>query len=504
MTGCTIRSILGWLVVVAILTVPASADGVGKGGEVNGGGRRSDSAVYASIMGVGEVEAARRLELQRLAGTFEVELRAAAPDIFAGLWIEHQPEFSIEVRFTDVYRGREVVDALRTGPLEGVAVNVDWAEISLADLEALQERAMADARAARVPVDVDIDVRTQRIELRTTDLTSLEGVLAAFAARHPNRLDLVAVDGLARPDQLQPLRGGRPFWGCTTGFTVRNSVGSPGVLTAAHCGNSQIYEDTWQTLPFRGEIFGGSHDVQWHGRACNMTVPNEFDSGIGIRQVTGTMHRDQQVVDSMVCRNGMTTSYRCGFIRSKNFRPGGPNYPGSWNSTFIRVGAYASTPSPFSAGGDSGGPWFLETVAYGIHSGRLSDDPLGDRFYTAINYVSNLGVSVLTAHGGTGPLTSNISCNGAFTGSTLIGCFVSPQGGVPPYSYLWNYSGAATSWSSSGNSAWADYDWPGCPEGGPNLFSVQFTDSCGQSSGIGLYEECVGSGTCEIPPCQIE
>jgi hypothetical protein len=72
-----------------------------------------------------------------------------------------------------------------------------------------------------------------------------------------------------------------------------------------------------------------------------------------------------------------------------------PAYVTSPASTFIRVNndqGYSDLASP----GDSGGPWFLVGTAYGINSGEPGSD-LNDAIYMAINYVSSLGVSVLTA-----------------------------------------------------------------------------------------------------------
>jgi hypothetical protein len=46
-----------------------------------------------------------------------------------------------------------------------------------------------------------------------------------------------------------------------------------------------------------------------------------------------------------------------------------------------------------SSGGDSGGPWFFGTTAYGIHSGEPSGDDT-DAFYMAHNYMSVLNIRV--------------------------------------------------------------------------------------------------------------
>ncbi len=47
--------------------------------------------------------------------------------------------------------------------------------------------------------------------------------------------------------------------------------------------------------------------------------------------------------------------------------------------------------------GDSGGPWYVENLAYGIHMGRPSGDNK-DAIYMPIDYISSIGVSVLTSN----------------------------------------------------------------------------------------------------------
>ena len=457
--------------------------------------RSSDAAVYASLFGVSHAEAQRRLHLQVEIGRLEADLLAAGEDVFAGLWIEHKPEFSVDVRFTDLNRGHELLGQLAAGLAREIEIQVAEAEFSLRELEALQEAAILDARNAGIAIDADINIRTAQVELMTTNAAGLEAVLEPLRARHAGRIHVLAVASLAQPDQAQPLRGGRPLSTCTTGFNVRHSsTGQVGTTTAAHCGNSQVYLDTGQSLPFRAEKQSGNHDVQWHSRACNMTVSNEFDSGIGIRGVTGVVGRDQQAIGSIVCRTGKSTSYRCGRIKAKNVCP---SYVQSCSSTFIRVEPIAGQPTPLSAPGDSGGPWFVENLAYGIHSGAYTTNP--DSVYMAINYVSALGVSVLTYNAGSGsPPSAQVTCWGNHVGSPQIDCFASTGGGgVPPYSIQqWSYWGSAPSWGSSGNQAWAEYGWSGggCPSGAGNYFSVQVVDSCGQTGWGGAEANC---GDCD-------
>lgn len=455
-----------------LIGIPASAQG---------DRQRSDAHVYAEEIGVPLAEAQRRLALQLQLGDVEKALQEKAGDIFAGLWIEHRPAFGVEVRFTDEARGRRLLAPL----LAGIATDfrVAAAPASLRQLEALQEAALAQLRAARVAADVDLDVRGNRVEILATAPDAVRSAIASFAAEDQDRVQVVPVDRLGVLENgTLPMRGGRPLLTCSSGFTARNAGGSVGVLTSAHCGDTQDYTDWDVAIPFVSGTFSGSRDVQFHNRHCYLTVPNEFDSGLGIRQVTATQARDNQVVGSQVCRYGMTTPHRCGLISSKSYCP---SVIPSCSGTFVRVaptnGVYLSD------AGDSGGPWFSNTTAFGIHTGSVG--PV-DSFYMPINYASTIA-TVLTSNGGHGLVNGSMSCSGVFNGSTQITCYPSAVGGVPPFTYSnWIYTGQADSWSTYFNSIKATYLSPGCPGGANNYFAATVTDQCGSTANAYAWAPC--------------
>jgi hypothetical protein len=101
------------------------------------------------------------------------------------------------------------------------------------------------------------------------------------------------------------------------------------------------------------------------------------------------LSRDNQVIGGFVCKYGWHSGYTCGYISSKWFSSAYPNN----TATFIRVNNTAGF-SNLSDGGDSGGPWFNGNTADGIHHAEPSDDP-NDAIYMAINYINDLGVSVV-------------------------------------------------------------------------------------------------------------
>ena len=78
-----------------------------------------DAKMYASRFGVDLDEAIRRLKLQSEIGDLNAELAAKERDTFAGLWIQHQPEYRVIVRFTR-NGGVTIRPYIENGPLADI------------------------------------------------------------------------------------------------------------------------------------------------------------------------------------------------------------------------------------------------------------------------------------------------------------------------------------------------------------------------------------------------
>jgi hypothetical protein len=194
------------------------------------------------------------------------------------------------VQFTGRGAEERLQGRVAGGPLANL-VEARRARFSLEDLERRQETSRARSRAAGVPFNSDIDVPANRVELHVTEPEKLQAKLAAAGAHLPEG---VAVKRVSRLAQSEALTGGVALSTCTSGFTVRNN-------------------------------------------STGEQVTNQFDSGIGIRSVVGTIPRDNQAIGSVVCKNGMTTGHTCGTISSKTFDLGANH-----NATFIRMNNYPS------------------------------------------------------------------------------------------------------------------------------------------------------------------
>lgn len=335
-----------------------------------------DAASYGAMFGVDVDEAVRRLRLQAAIGDLAATLANEERETFAGLWIEHQPRYRIIIRFTDRSAEPRVHARVAGGPLADL-VELRPARWPLAELERQQHESRGHAKRAGVDHDSDVNVRENRVELYVVDPRRLD----AARGRLPEGVEVIRVDRLSEP--LGAIIGGANLERCTGGFTVQGINSELGLSTAGHCPNDLSYQGV--RLPFRREI-QGDIDLQWNS-ACNLfDVTNQFRaSSSEVRSCVGTKSRDQQVIGEMVCKYGITTNRTCGTISSKSF-----------NGVLIRV---EGGTQKLADHGDSGGPWYVGGVAYGITKAYPAADP-NDAIYTAINYMSEVGARVLTSSPG--------------------------------------------------------------------------------------------------------
>ena len=94
--------------------------------------------------------------------------------------------------------------------------------------------------------------------------------------------------------------------------------------------------------------------------------------------------------ESYACHTGKNTGTTCGTVTDISYRPvhsdackygSSAGRTISCSSVFVRV----EGPSLYSCKGDSGGPWFNQGTAYGIHMGdiHLKDTPKSNRCYVS-------------------------------------------------------------------------------------------------------------------------
>lgn len=338
-----------------------------------------DAKAYVSVMGVDMDEAIRRLQLQDGIGELNRELTEKEGETFAGLWIQHQPEYRVIVMFT---RDGETTlqPYTQNGPLAGF-VEVHTARTTLKELEVARSQAVQVVSNLGISIRSAVNIPNNRAELYTLDPEKLTADLQKANTRLPDNVDVVKFTELSR--EVADIFGGKALTTCTSGFSVKNSSGTKGVTTAGHCNNSQSYSGV--SLPFMsGTAWPSStpwYDIQWHRGDQAFTVRNLIWDGTYNRFIYSVKFRTSQSVGEWVCKYGMTTGYACGTIAVTN-----------QDGVNIRVDNMTVQP------GDSGGPWFWNNTAYGttIAACTLSN---GTQcvIYGPVDQIYNiLGLTILT------------------------------------------------------------------------------------------------------------
>jgi hypothetical protein len=173
-----------------------------------------------------------------------------------------------------------------------------------------------------------------------------------------------AIGGGSRVEGIDPQDGRR--YACTTGFVVTDGSRT-GIVTAAHCPDVLTYVD-----PRGGQIplsfvggWGARHqDVQVH--LADQPLQPTFYADTkksALRILSGSRRRESTRAGDAVCHRGETTGYSCSQVELTDYAPPGALCGGPCEPSWVTV------TGPSCRGGDSGGPIFNGTVAFGIAKG---------------------------------------------------------------------------------------------------------------------------------------
>jgi hypothetical protein len=118
---------------------------------------------YAKDGDLTPLEAAQRLQAQRAAGELDAKLQTERPDTFAGLYIEHEPDFRIVVMFT-----RNASSELAAYTKDKLYVAQE-APRSLELLRTVQDEAANQLMKSGIEFEAGLDIRTSTITLYVRD-----------------------------------------------------------------------------------------------------------------------------------------------------------------------------------------------------------------------------------------------------------------------------------------------------------------------------------------------
>lgn len=140
------------------------------------GARRQDAEEYAKYFGVSLEEALYRLDFQEAVGKLGAELTEKEKATFAGIWIQHEPDFRVIVRFTE--RGSETISAYVSDSPLAKLIEVRSASVSLAHLIEYQKVLEETLMRSEITYILEVDEVDNKLNLMTPELSRLNSILA--------------------------------------------------------------------------------------------------------------------------------------------------------------------------------------------------------------------------------------------------------------------------------------------------------------------------------------
>jgi hypothetical protein len=334
-----------------------------------------DAAEYARMRSVTLEEAKRRLRAQENSVAVTERLRAALRHRLAGISIEHHPQYRIVVLLTGIAPLANQAELAAGSPLPivfqlGAGATRDQL---VAAMRRHQPRLRSELPNAR---GMGLDPRTGELVLLVTPGDADRLDIGAIDQRAENLTGVpVRVEVVNRPDSNMARGGGRVEgtdpsdgrrYACTTGFVVKKGART-GILTAAHCPNELVYrEANGERLPleFVGQWGVATRDVQIHlSDGDDEPVFYADRSAAKLRPLTGWRSRESTRAGEWLCHWGESSGYSCSEVALTNYAPPGDLCGGPCEPVWVTV------TGPSCKAGDSGGPVFAGTTAFGIAKG---------------------------------------------------------------------------------------------------------------------------------------
>lgn len=331
-----------------------------------------DAVQYAARFDVTPVEAERRLRAQQSSAAATDAIAREFADRLAGISIEHQPDYRIVVLLT----GNE--------PVADRAAS-DVPIIFHVGAKATRQQALTALRKHLIDLRTDLpnargagyDQRTGEVVLLVTSADAQRFGVEAIRSRAeqvsgvPVRVTInelresnLSVDGGGRVEGVSSVTGRRSL--CTTAFVVTNGE-TNAMTTAAHCPDELTYiglDGSTATLPLIGSWGLGYQDVQINGSADSGQPLFYSNRGAGaLRRLVSWRNAGSTRAGEFVCHYGESSGYSCSVVELTDYAPPGDLCGGPCSPTWVTV------KGPNCIAGDSGGPVFTGTIAFGIAKG---------------------------------------------------------------------------------------------------------------------------------------
>lgn len=377
---------------------------------------------YADDFDVSIDEALTRLRNGDEIRKLQEYLSEQYPDEFAGLWVQHKPEYRITVLVINVGKIHDD-ERIAVSPVKEY-LTIANASVSLSQLRSTQKKVQAILFASDIPFEAGINIVENSVDVYSTSVLAIHKTLLKADVTIPSYVRLIQVDQLSQ--LASDIYAGLDLDTCTSGFSVLHDDQSEGILgisTAGHCGCSDDHYCSCQNspcsntdpiyyngtlLPLQGVEFHNSYDVEWH-TTPGYTARNLFFDGTYNVYVYGIRTRAEQYVGEYVCKYGIATGAGCGTISDLYY------YWSDQDGYFVRIHNDSTSLADL---GDSGGPWYQGNIAYGITSARIPNNNSGnnDALYMPVDKYDILDLCILRDEANpTVPVLNAVLENGAVT-----------------------------------------------------------------------------------------
>jgi len=364
----------------------------------------------------------RQLRLQISRGNLVANLEEEFKDRLAGIYAEHYPVDRIVVRLVE-----NIPVESRKLQFDSDSLVVDFIvaqAYTKAELRDVVEKNSAKLKRYFHGLQgIGVDERTGEVVLdisaseRETENMKEMHTIAQNILKIPVRINMLSPGRAQRHASI--IGGGSlPAIKCTSAFAVRHALTNiKGVVTADHCwpGDTPYIGYGSNNFPiFLLEMSGvntPSADARWYkpfpwGFYSNNIDPSVYGlSTDALIPVTGSKTQAATAVGDRVCHRGVTTGYSCGNVDDKIYKPvwncGPSSNPITCSDTWVKIipPGIVMTPGLACAGGDSGGPVLIGTLAVGIFIGGKSySNSIGGcdyAVYMSTDRINNLGLELI-------------------------------------------------------------------------------------------------------------
>jgi streptogrisin C len=331
-----------------------------------------DAAQYAAQFGVSPDEALHRLRAQQESVGAVDSIAREFANRLAGISIQHAPDYRIVVLLTGSEPVAErstagVPIVFKTGATATHGQAVAAMRKHLIDLHNELPGARGagyDQRTGEVVLLVPrADAQRYGIDAIRARAEQVSGVPVRVVVNELIETNLSVVGG-GRVEGMNLLTNRRNR--CTTAFVVTNGEVAA-ITTAAHCPDDLTYydrDDNPVTLPMIGSWGAAYQDVQINGSADAMQPLFYSNRGAGtLRRLVSWRNVASTRAGDFVCHYGESSGYSCATVELTDYAPPDALCGGPCSPTWVTV------KGPNCIPGDSGGPVFSGSIAFGIAKG---------------------------------------------------------------------------------------------------------------------------------------